>query len=43
MALTSRDFLRAAGQRLTTAEFLLKSGYNLDAMYLAGYGLECAL
>ena len=30
-------------QRLTTAEFLLENGYNLDAMYLAGYTVECTL
>lgn len=30
-------------QRLTTAEFLLANGYNLDAMYLAGYAVECTL
>lgn len=44
MPSSSRDFQRAAGQRLTTAEFLRDSGdYNLDAMYLAGYAVECAL
>lgn len=43
MPLSSRDFLRAARQRLDTAMFLLESGYNLDAMYLAGYTVECAL
>jgi HEPN domain-containing protein len=41
--LTPRDFQRAADQRLTTAEFLRDSGYNLDAMYLAGYAIECTL
>jgi len=40
---SSRDFQRAALQRLTTAEFLFKNGYNLDAMYLAGYAIECTL
>ena len=30
-------------QRLTTAEFLLNNGYNLDAVYLAGYTIECSL
>jgi HEPN domain-containing protein len=41
---SSRDFLKAAGQRLTTAQFLLaNSGYTLDAMYIGGYALECAL
>jgi hypothetical protein len=41
--LTSREFQRAARQRLTTAEFLLSQQYNLDAMYLAGYSIECTL
>lgn len=41
--LTSRDFLRAAGQRLTTAQFLWEHDYTLDAMYLTGYTVECAL
>lgn len=43
MPSSSRDFLRAAIQRLTTAEFLLANKYNLDAMYLAGYAVECSL
>jgi HEPN domain-containing protein len=43
MSLSSRDYQRAAGQRFTVAEFLLKNGYNLDAMYLAGYAIECSL
>ena len=38
-----RLFQRAADQRLTTAEFLLEHGYHLDAVYLAGYAVECAL
>jgi HEPN domain-containing protein len=38
-----RLFQRAADQRLTTAEFLLGHGYYLDAVYLAGYSVECAL
>lgn len=37
------DFRRAAGQRLTAAEHLLRDELFLDAMYLAGYGVECAL
>lgn len=37
------DFRRAAGQRLTAAEHLLRAEFFLDAMYLAGYGVECAL
>jgi HEPN domain-containing protein len=43
MPSSSHDFLRVAAQRLTTAEFLLEHRYNLDAMYLAGYTVECAL
>jgi HEPN domain-containing protein len=43
MPSSSRDFQRAARQRLTTAEFLLENRYNLDAMYLAGYTVECTL
>jgi HEPN domain len=38
-----RKFRRAAQQRLATAEFLVENGYNLDAVYLAGYAVECAL
>lgn len=40
---SSRDFLRAGAQRFTTAEFLLKHGFTLDAQYLAGYTIECCL
>jgi HEPN domain-containing protein len=36
-------FLRAAKQRLTSAEFLLKADLGLDATYLAGYSVECSL
>jgi len=43
MPTSSRDFQRAALQRLTAAEFLLNNHYNLDAMYLGGYTLECTL
>jgi HEPN domain-containing protein len=43
MPSSSRDFQRAARQRLNTAEFLLEQRYNLDAMYLAGYTVECTL
>jgi HEPN domain-containing protein len=43
MPSSSRDFQRAAMQRLKTAEFLLANRYNLDAMYLAGYTVECSL
>jgi len=44
--LTSRDFLKVAAQRLNTAEFLLNNGtlrFTLDAMYIAGYTVECSL
>ncbi len=37
-----QKFKRAAGQRLTAAGLLLGRA-NLDAMYLAGYVVECAL
>jgi HEPN domain-containing protein len=43
MPSSSQDFQRAARQRLSTAEFLLGHRYNLDAMYLAGYAVECTL
>jgi HEPN domain-containing protein len=38
-----RAFRRAAGQRQAAAEFLLKGKLSLDASYLAGYAIECAL
>jgi HEPN domain-containing protein len=41
--LTSRDFHRAAEQGFTTAEFLLDCDFALDALYLAGYSVECVL
>lgn len=40
---TSRDFQKAAAQRLTTAETLLRVGITLDAQYLGGYTVECSL
>ena len=40
---TSRDFQKAALQRLTTAEFLLRERLTLDAQYLGGYVVECTL
>ena len=40
---TSRDFQKAAGQRLTTAETLRGLKLNLDAQYLGGYTVECSL
>ena len=39
----SRDFQRAAAQRLTTAEVLLRAKHTLDAQYLGGYAVECSL
>ena len=41
--LTSRDFQRAAAQRLTSAETLLREKANLDAQYLGDYTVECSL
>src|SRR5947209_5532087 len=38
-----RRFERAAKQRLATAAFLLEHQYYLDAIYLAGYAVECSL
>jgi hypothetical protein len=43
LPLSSRDFQKAARQRLTIAEFLFKYDYTLDAAYLAGYTVECSL
>lgn len=40
---TSRDFLKVAVQRLTTAETLLREKLTLDAQYIGGYAVECAL
>ena len=40
---TSRDFQKAAAQRLTTAETLLSKKLTLDAQYLGGYTVECSL
>jgi hypothetical protein len=41
---TPRDFLKAALQRLTTAETLLEIlRITLEAQYLGGYTVECAL
>jgi HEPN domain len=40
---TSRDFQNAAGQRLTTAETLLREKLTLDAQYVGGYTVECSL
>ena len=40
--MTSRDFQRAAGQRLIAAQVLLENRLTLDAFYLAGYVIECS-
>ena len=40
---TSRDFQRAAAQRLTAAETLLREKITLDAQYVGGYTVECSL
>ena len=40
---TSRDFQKAAAQRLTTAETLLREKLTLDAQYIGGYTVECSL
>lgn len=40
---TSREFQKAARQRLTSAEALLRLRLNLDAQYLGGYTVECSL
>lgn len=40
---TSRDFQRVAGQRLTAAETLLREKLTLDAQYIGGYTVECSL
>ncbi len=40
---TSREFQKAARQRLTSAEALLRVKLTLDAQYLGGYTVECSL
>jgi len=40
---TSRDFQKAAAQRLIAAETLLREKLTLDAQYLGGYTVECSL
>ena len=40
---TSRDFQKAAAQRLTAAEALHREKLTLDAQYLGGYAVECSL
>ena len=39
----SQNFLRAAQQRFTAAGVLFSNGFNLEAVYLAGYAIECSL
>ena len=43
MPTSSREFQKAAGQRLTSAQVLFEKGHTLDAMYLTGYTIECSL
>ena len=38
-----RDLMRAGEQRLTPAEELFRAKQTLDAQYLGGYMIECAL
>ncbi|MBL8864173.1 MAG: hypothetical protein JNK93_01285 [Planctomycetia bacterium] len=40
---SSRDFLKVAVQRMTTAEVLLREKLTLDAQYIGGYTVECSL
>lgn len=41
---TARDFLRAALQRLSTAEAIFEElRITLEAQYVGGYAVECAL
>ena len=40
---TSRDFQKAAAQRLEAAETLLREKLTLDAQYIGGYTIECSL
>ena len=40
---SSHDFQKAAGQRFTTAETLLREKLTLDAQYIGGYTVECSL
>jgi len=41
--ITSRDFQKAAAQRLITAETLLRQKLTLDSQYIGGYAVECSL
>lgn len=38
-----RKFYRVAYQRLEEAEVLFDAGFNIGAIYLAGYAVECIL
>ena len=38
-----RLFRRIADQRLIAADFLLQNGFSIEAVYLAGYTVECSL
>jgi HEPN domain-containing protein len=38
-----RKFQRAARQRMEAASLLKDHGYNLEAVYLSGYAVECSL
>ena len=40
---SSRDFQKAAAQRLLAAEALLRAKLPLDALYIGGYTIECSL
>jgi len=40
---SSRDFQKAAGQRLIAAEVLFREKETLDAQYIGGYAVECSL
>jgi hypothetical protein len=40
---TSRDFQKAAAQRLEAAETLLRERHSLEAQYIGGYTFECTL
>lgn len=40
--ISANKFLRAAKQRFEAAELLLHARLHLDAIYIAGYSIECA-
>ncbi len=39
----ARKFLRAAEQRMIAVDFLRRADLNFEAVYLAGYVIECSL